>query len=94
MPTREGLADALCTRVFQQQPPATRIDHRLQSEKEAVFIAHFLNGPGADLVMQDGQHRWISVSIEDLSWIETVGDFQELCARHIVTAGEPYDSGK
>jgi hypothetical protein len=55
--------------------------------QDPSFIAHFLNGPGADDVMNASDYRWLSVRSDDISQLVTLADLAELCRRHIVLPG-------
>lgn len=87
METREDIASALITQLFDEAADDLVIETRFAKPTEVTFIVHFLNGPGADLVMNAGPYRWLSVRDSDLDTIRTIGDFHSMCATHIVPDG-------
>jgi hypothetical protein len=82
--TRDDIAQALCEHFFGSEPDASSVIKKVTPTTEADFIAHYLNGPGADRVMATRAYRWLSVHAEDLAQLKNVGEFRDLCHSHIV----------
>lgn len=81
------LADALCQH-FTEDSPRDAILSAIPRCADASFLAHYLNGPGADLVMTFPDLRWLTVRAEDIAHLTTVAQLHDLCMRHIVVRAE------
>lgn len=79
------IAAELCDHFVAGRKEDASITDILARPGQASFIAHYLNGPGADRVMDEGSYRWLSVRGDEIAKLATVAEFLALCKRHIVT---------
>src|ERR1044071_7888951 len=80
----DEIAAALCEHFTDGRPGDTPLSG-IPRCTEPFFSAHYLNGPGADLVMLSNSYRWLSVRADDISSLVTVADLLALCRRHLVS---------
>jgi hypothetical protein len=85
MKSAAEIASELCEHFAAGRSGDAPIADILSRAGQATFIAHYLNGPGADQVMTAGDYRWLSVRGEEIGNLTTVGEFLALCRRHIVS---------
>jgi hypothetical protein len=80
---RIEVAEALC-RHFTGDSSDDTVLGEIPRCADASFLAHYLNGPGADMVMTTPDARWLTVRADDIAQLRTVAELLELCLRHIV----------
>lgn len=85
MKSAAEIALDLCEHFAAGRTGNASITDILSRAGQAAFIAHYLNGPGADQVMSAGNYRWLSVRGEEIGSLTTVDEFLALCRRHVVS---------
>ena len=85
MKSAAEIASELCEHFAPGRSGDASITDILSRVGQPTFMAHYLNGPGADQVMSSGKYRWLSVRSEEISSLRTAGELLALCRRHVVS---------
>lgn len=83
------IATALCDHFVEGRSADTPL-REIRRCSDAAFVAHYLNGPGADTVMASKNYRWLSVDADDVAGLGSVSDLLELCRKHVVARDVRY----